>query len=107
MSDTVSLYVVHCLDAPGMQDKRAEQAEAHRRYVTEHCGRIFVGGPLLDDEGARRIGSLIILKAASRQEAQAFMRAEPYCANGVFESVVIRGFECVTQPEAAGPREAP
>ena len=100
MPEAVSLFVVHCLDAPNMQDKRAALAEAHRRYVTEHRARIFVGGPLLDDAGTRRVGSLIVLKAATRAEAQAFMAAEPYHANGVFESVVIRAFQCVTQPDA-------
>ncbi len=101
MSETVSLYVVHCLDAPGMQDKRIELTEAHRRYVAEQGERIFFGGPLFDETDGRRVGSLIVLKAAGREQARAFMEAEPYCANGVFESVQIRAFQCVTRPDAA------
>ncbi len=57
-----------------------------------------MGGPLVDDSRSTRIGSVLVLKAASREEAQAIMDAEPYNANGVFESVVIRAFECVVRP---------
>lgn len=98
MPETVSLYVVHCLDAPGMQDRRIALTEAHRKYVAEQGEHIYFGGPLLDETNGRRIGSLIVLKAATREQAQAFMAAEPYCANGLFESVQIRAFQCVTQP---------
>ncbi|MCB5364286.1 hypothetical protein H0484_11055 [Pusillimonas sp. CC-YST705] len=88
-----------------MQARRAATAAAHRQYVEQHSDRIFMGGPLLDDSGSRRIGSLLVLKATSRAEAQAFLDAEPYNLNGVFESVVIRAFECVVHPTEANKQE--
>lgn len=81
-----------------MRDRRAAIAAAHRQYIEQHRDRLFMGGPLLDDAGTRRIGSLLVLKVASRAEAQALMDAEPYNSNGVFERVVIHAFECAVRP---------
>ena len=91
-------FMVHCHDAPGTHDLRAATAAAHRQYIEQHRSRLFMGGPLLDDAGTRRIGSLLVLKAASRVEAKALMDAEPYNSNGVFESVIIRAFDCAVRP---------
>lgn len=93
--NTPEYFLVHCLDAPQAQAKRAAAAAAHRRYVEAHRARILFGGPLLDDTGRQRLGSVIALRAGSRDEAQAFMDAEPYRMAGVFESVTIRAFDCV------------
>jgi len=106
MTDPTSRYfAVHCLDAPGMCERRADIAGAHRQYIEQHRDRLFMGGPLLDDAGAQRIGSLLVLKAVSQSDAQAFMDVEPYNLNGVFESVVIRAFECVVLPTDEHERE--
>ncbi len=99
------LFAVHCLDAPGMSERRAGIAGAHRQYIEQHRGLLFMGGPLLDDTGAQRIGSLLVLKVASQSDARAFMDAEPYNSNGVFESVVIRAFECAVRPTDEHERE--
>lgn len=93
-----TLFLVHCQDAPGAAERRAAAAADHRRYIEQNRERIYMGGPLVDDSRSTRIGSVLVLKAASREEAQAIMDAEPYNANGVFESVLIRAFECVVRP---------
>lgn len=93
------LFLVHCQDAPDAVERRAAAVQEHRRYIEQNRERIYLGGPLVDDSRSVRIGSVLVLKAASHEEARAFMDAEPYNVNGVFESVVIRAFECVVRPD--------
>lgn len=91
----LSLYQVHCLDAPGKADLRAKLSELHRAFMLEHKDKILIGGPLLDEQSNQRIGSSLIVQGLSREQVECFFKEEPYRVAGVFESVVIRRFDCV------------
>lgn len=72
-----------------IQDKAkiAEVRPTHRVYLAglKEKGQIAATGPFLDDYGA-----LIIYEAATKEEAEGFLKADPFNAAGVFVNYVIR-----------------
>lgn len=72
-----------------IQDKAKinEIRPTHRQYLTglKANGQIAATGPFLDDYGA-----LIIYEAATKEEAEALLKADPFHQAGVFVSWVIR-----------------
>lgn len=92
------LFAIHMLDRPEGAALRAETSEAHRRFVGQHLDSMYLGGPLLADDGATAIGSLIVMEFPSRDAAVAFIADEPYNRAGLFESVTIRAFGPVVEP---------
>jgi uncharacterized protein YciI len=86
------LFTLTCLDKPDALEARMAAREAHLAYVRGAGGKVKLGGPFTDDDGAM-IGSLIIIEAADRAEAEAFAAGDPYGKAGVFASVEIRPFK--------------
>ncbi len=84
------LWIIFCIDKPGMRRLRNLYLEAHRAYLGANVHRLFFSGPHLSDDGASQIGSVFILKAESRDEAQAFLEGEDLYRAGVFDTVTIR-----------------
>jgi uncharacterized protein YciI len=71
------------------QDKAkiAEIRPVHRQYLTslKDKGQLAIAGPFTDDSG-----SLIVYEAATREEAEGFLKADPFNKNGIFVSYKIR-----------------
>ena len=88
------LFALICTDKPGSLDLRLATRSQHLAYVQTYSGRIVHGGPMLDLDG-RPCGSLLLLEAADRAEAEGFAVSDPYSKVGLFESVVIRAFRTV------------
>jgi uncharacterized protein YciI len=53
------------------------------------------------DPAGNPCGSLLVVEAADRAEAEAFAAADPYAKAGLFESVAIRPFRTVFKDGAA------
>lgn len=72
-----------------LQDKAkiAEIRPVHRQYLAElkGKGRLAISGPFTDDSGA-----LIVYEAGSAQEAESFLKEDPFCKNGIFLKWVLR-----------------
>jgi uncharacterized protein YciI len=64
----------------------------HRQYLTslKEKGQLVACGPFTDDSGA-----LIIYEAASAQEAEAILKADPFNQNGVFIHWQLRPWNAV------------
>ena len=92
------LFAIHMIDRPEGADLRTQVASAHREFLEPHLARMFVGGPLLADDGTTAIGSLIVMDFPDRVSATAFIEQEPYNQAGLFESVTIRAFHAVVPP---------
>jgi uncharacterized protein len=84
------LWAICCIDKPNSKALRAEHQQRHSAYLKERDGVIFFTGPLQSDDGSENIGSLWIIVANSRSEAQAFVDEEAFCRAGVFESVSVK-----------------
>jgi uncharacterized protein YciI len=71
------------------QDREKVQSvrPAHRAYLAglKAQGRLAAAGPFTDDSGA-----LIVYEANSPEEAESFLRGDPFHANGIFLAYVLR-----------------
>ncbi len=68
-----------------------------RLHALRDAGRLMLAGPLpaidLEEPGeAGFLGSLIVAEFADRQQAQAWLDAEPYLVHGVYARVTLRPF---------------
>ena len=84
------LWAIYCVDKPNSAPLRAEHQARHSAYLKEKDPVIFFTGPLQSDDAGANIGSLWIIAANSRSEAQAFVDGEAFYRAGVFESVSVR-----------------
>jgi uncharacterized protein YciI len=77
-----------------IQDREKIQSirPAHRQYLTGllQSGKLAAAGPFTDDSGA-----LIIYEAGDPEEAEALVRGDPFCANGVFVRWQLRPWNTV------------
>lgn len=86
-------YACWCRDGAEGAAVRAQHTPAHLAHVEAHIDQYVVAGPLKD--GDATIGSLIVVKAASREEARAFLELDPYAQHGAWASVEIDEFRGV------------
>ena len=86
------LFVIHCLDKPGVTDIRNAHMAAHRNYTAAVPIRILLSGPLTDDDGETVIGSFFLVDAVDRTEAEAFQKNDPLFAADIWESTAIHAF---------------
>lgn len=86
------LYAAICLDHPPHSgEKRDALRTAHREYVPANDAPIKLVGPLLDEDG-NQSGSFYLFDAASPQEVQDWLAAEPFVRGDVYRDVIVREF---------------
>lgn len=83
------LYIIYQQDVENSAPLRALHKAAHFAYLEQHRDILVLGGALLDDDGATRTGSVLILNVPNRAAAEAFSAGEPLRLAGVFKSVQI------------------
>ena len=86
------LFAITCLDKPDSLALRQATRAAHLEYAAQH--HVVFGGPLLDG-GGTPVGSLLVVEAASREDAERAAAADPYAKAGLFASVTLHGFRTV------------
>lgn len=89
------IFAIHAVDRAGALSTRLAQYEAHKAFLSDtsrHGVSIVMSGPLVSDDGQTMIGSLFLVEAPSRAEVEAFHRADPFFAAGIWEKVTITGF---------------
>ncbi|MGJ4943892.1 YciI family protein [Bradyrhizobium sp. HKCCYLS1011] len=89
------LFAIHALDRSGALPVRLANYDAHKAYLSDssrHAVAIVMSGPLVSDDGSKMIGSLFVVEAPGRAEVEAFNRADPFAAAGIWETVTITGF---------------
>lgn len=70
--------------APPMPVSKEEMRIIHHEYLLdlERRGILFGAGPFVDEKGERHGAGMIIIRAATRAEAEALAFAEPYTKAG-------------------------
>lgn len=89
------LYVIHAVDAPGALPRRLAAYDAHKAFLSNtapHGVTIVMSGPLVAEDGQTMIGSLLVVEAADKATVEAFNRADPFHAAGIWERVTITAF---------------
>jgi len=100
------LYLIYCEDKPDGTGIRAANREAHFAYLAAHHDIVVLGGALLAEDGATRIGSSFVINVPSRTAAEDFSRNEPFTTAGLFREVRIRRMRRGQWNPAAAPQTA-
>lgn len=89
------LYVIHCIDKANALPTRLAHYDAHKAFLadTQAFGvKIVTSGPLVGEDGATMIGSLLIVEAESRDSVMRFNQADPFFKAGIWDLISINGF---------------
>ena len=78
------------LDKPASEAIRLANRQTHLDYLKGFADRVLVAGPLLSDDGAHMIGSLVIVDFPDRRAVDDFAGDDPYTKAGLFASSVVR-----------------
>ena len=78
------LFSIHCMDRAGQLQTRLDNYAEHRAHLNSTNTAIVLAGPITADDGETPIGSVFVIDAANREEAQAFNRADPFFKLGVW-----------------------
>jgi uncharacterized protein len=82
-------FMIYCQDKAGHSEVRAANRNAHLSYLEGFTKKVVIAGPLLTEDGATMIGSLLLMEFANRAEAEAFCADDPYRKAGLFQNVTI------------------
>ena len=88
------LFAIICTDRPASLDLRQATRPVHLDYLKAHAHRLIQAGPVLN-AAVEPCGSLLIVDAADRAEAESFAAGDPYARAGLFESTLIRPYRMV------------
>lgn len=69
---------------------RSETQPQHDAYWEEHLGRVKLAGPILSDDGATRLGQILLLDVDDRVTAEKIATEDPFVKAGLFSSWSIR-----------------
>ena len=87
-------------DKAGMAEVRAQHFDAFHDYLHDQSQHPDVvlhhAGPTLSEDGAQRIGSLLVVEAPSVEAVQAFISDSPFGRAGLFEELHVRPFHWMT-----------
>ncbi|NQV55757.1 MAG: YciI family protein [Rhodospirillales bacterium] len=83
-------FVIHAIDKLDSEQTRLDHRDDHVAYIKDsRDASVILAGPLLSDDGAHSIGSILIIDAADRNGAEAFAAGDPYAKAGLFERTAI------------------
>jgi len=86
------IYTFVLLDKANAFELRQRLRPAHREYVGRVADRIAFAGALVGDDGETRVGSLLAIDFANREEATAWIQDEPFTKGGLYASVQVQAF---------------
>ena len=90
------LFALICKDKPDARQLRMDTRPRHVAFLEALNSerKLAFAGPFLDDDG-KPDGSLVVIEAADRAEAEALAANDPYARAGLFESIEIRAWNWV------------
>jgi len=100
------IYVFHLLDKPDGLPLRQRLRPEHKAYLGAMADRIAFAGPLLSDDGATMIGSVLAIDFDSREAAVAWQASEPFTRAGLYASVQVHAFQNLWPQKAGFPPAA-
>ena len=95
------LFALLCTDKSNSLALRMSVRPDHLAYLASLGTKLKAAGPFLDEAGNPN-GSLVIVEAADRNEAEKMAAADPYAIAGLFAAVDIKPWRwTLKNPEAA------
>lgn len=81
-----------CRDGPDTLPLREKHLFGHLDQIEAHNPRYRVAGPVRDEPDGPIVGSVFLVEAPTRAEAEAFMAGDPYISSRMYESVEVLHF---------------
>jgi uncharacterized protein YciI len=84
------LFVIHATDRKDGMSTRPKFYRAHRVHLdrsADYNVDVVTAGTLVADDGETPVGSIFVIDANNRADADAFVRSDPYHVNKVWETV--------------------
>lgn len=88
----MALFAFHGLDIENGLDLRKATRPAHLDWIASLSPRVKIAGPMLAEDGATPIGSLIVIEATDLADARATFARDPYALAGLWARADIRPF---------------
>ncbi len=86
------MFCIICTDKPESGETRLANRPAHIDYVL-NSPAVTCGGPFIGDDGESMCGTLIFLDVATQNEAQDWLKGDPYYQAGLFDKTEIRAWK--------------
>ncbi len=86
------LFAFFLVDRPGAGELRQALRPEHKAYLGRVQERIAFAGPLVHDDGATMVGSLLAIDFDSRAAACAWLADEPFTRGGLYASTAVHAF---------------
>ena len=83
------LWLISMINKPDAEAKRDELRPQHKAYLESRRDALVLSGPIQSDDGKLNTGSIFLIAADTREEAQAFSDGEPFTRAGLYERVTI------------------
>ncbi len=98
----MALFVIIGRDGPDGAERRKRCREQHLAQLEalNREGRIAYAGPIRNEADDGSIGSVIVMRATSLQEARSVVDQDPYVIGGVFQSITVNPFKQVFPAES-------
>lgn len=87
----MGLFVIEAKDKPDAFALRQATRPDHLAFLSGLGDALVLAGPFQDDEG-RANGSMVVIKAETKAEAEAIAARDPYAEAGLFADVSIRAW---------------
>ncbi|MCZ2497964.1 YciI family protein [Xylophilus sp. Kf1] len=82
-------FIIETFDKPGHADLRSSNRDRHLEYLDTHKALLIACGAKLNDDGSGAGGGLYVVDLDTREQAEAFIQADPFSTVGLFERIVI------------------
>ena len=82
----------HGLDQPNGVEVRASVQDEQYAYLDANAGSIITRGPLLSDDGATQIGSVMLFDSPDMAKNREILDNMPFTKAGVYEDIVFHRF---------------
>lgn len=83
------LFALVAHDKPASVDRRMAIRPDHLKHLETLGERLILAGPFLDEKG-NMVGSIVVIEAETLEAAEADFRRDPFVAQGLFDSVMIK-----------------
>jgi hypothetical protein len=82
-------FVISTFDKPNTKHIRDKLRQRHLEYLESQVGRIIAGGGFFNQDGSLVIGGMLIVDVDTREQADAFIKNDPFSSEDLFERVEI------------------
>ena len=86
------LFAFHGLDKPGALELRKATRQSHLDWIASLNPVVKIGGPMLADDGATPVGSILVIEDDTLDAAKSLFAKDPYALAGLWASTSIRPF---------------